>query len=553
VNLFTLASALETIETFIQNHDGECRQVVATGFHGLWEAHKDPTIYRALNSADMWVADGISPVLIARLKGIAKRRRIPGPELMEAFLELANQKGYSSYFYGDTEATLKRLKHRLESKYPGHKICGLYSPPFRPLTREEDQAIVDMINAAAPDVLWVGLGTPKQDVWISEHRDVLNAKVAIGIGAAMRFHAGVVRRAPNVIGGMGLEWLWRFAMEPRKLWRRDLIDGPQFLVRVGLELAGVKPRQSLVKRVEGSVTLDRKQECRAERGLIDSRRNRWASDRRSLRESEAEPRGNGDTSPTQIISFDRSNILGIGFNFVNYQDVLAAIELWRGGRERNYITCTPPYSVMMSAVDPRLAMAAHEARLVLPDGVGVILAAKILGYENKGRVSGPTLMLRICDWGREKDYRHYFYGGRPGVADALAERLSQKYPGLRIAGTYSPPFRRLSAAEDQEIVARVNSAKPDIVWIGLGSPKQEVWMREHAGRIHAAAMIGVGAAFDFHSGHARWAPRLLRRLGFEWAFRLLHEPKRLWKRTAIAPEFVFRVVRQRLCVRKEAM
>jgi N-acetylglucosaminyldiphosphoundecaprenol N-acetyl-beta-D-mannosaminyltransferase len=218
--------------------------VVATGFHGLWEAHKDARVYDALNSADMWVADGISPVFIARLKRIAKRPRIPGPELMEAFLEVANRKGYGSYFYGDTEDTLKCLRHRLERKYPGHRVCGAYSPPFRPLTPEEDRAIVQKINAAAPDVVWVGLGTPKQDLWISEHKKALNARVAIGIGAAMRFHAGVVKRAPKVVGAMGLEWLWRFAMEPRKLWRRDLIDGPQFLLRVGLELAGMKPRRT---------------------------------------------------------------------------------------------------------------------------------------------------------------------------------------------------------------------------------------------------------------------------------------------------------------------
>jgi N-acetylglucosaminyldiphosphoundecaprenol N-acetyl-beta-D-mannosaminyltransferase len=284
---------------------------------------------------------------------------------------------------------------------------------------------------------------------------------------------------------------------------------------------------------------------------VESSHNHWTDSRSGPAQGDAERQLIAKTNPAQAISNHKKDILGVPFDLVDYRDVLATIESWRCDGEQNYITCTPPYSVMMSALDQGLATATQEAGLVLPDGIGIVLAAKILGYENKGRVSGPTLMLRMCDWGRERDHRHYFCGGCPGVADALAERLSQMYPGLQIAGTYSPPFRPLSREEDEEIVTRINATRPDIVWVGLGSPKQEVWMREHAGRIHAAAMIGVGAAFDFHSGRVRWAPRLFRRLGFEWAYRLLYEPRRLWRRTAAAPKFVFRVVRQRMGMRRE--
>ena len=266
---------------------------------------------------------------------------------------------------------------------------------------------------------------------------------------------------------------------------------------------------------------------------------------RSAKGKEGRERNQGLPSDRSLPPGRRS-VLGVPFDLIDYRDVIDAIEAWRRGGERRYVTCTPPYSVMMSTRDPELAAATEEAGLVLPDGIGIIMAAKMLGYPNKGRVSGPTLMLKACDWGREHGYRHYFYGGASGVADLLAERLSQQYPGLEVAGTYCPPFRPMTQKEDAAVVEAVNMAKPDIVWVGLGSPKQEVWMREHAGRIRAAAMIGVGAAFDFHSGRARWAPRLLRGLGVEWAYRLANEPGRMWRRNVNSVVFIAGVFRQYL-------
>ena len=154
--------------------------------------------------------------------------------------------------------------------------------------------------------------------------------------------------------------------------------------------------------------------------------------------------------------------------------------------------------------------------------------------------------LKLCDWGREKGYRHFFYGGAKGVADTLAERFTQDYPGLKVAGTYCPPFRLLSEQEDREIVDHINAAKPDIVWVGLGAPKQEKWMATYLGRIKATAMIGVGAAFDFHSGNVKWAPDWIRRIGMEWAYRLALEPKRMWRRNLDSPLFLSKVIAQKI-------
>ena len=236
VHLVSTARTVDHIEHWIRKHDGRCRQVIVTGFHGLLEAHKNPGIRSILNGAELWVPDGIAPIWVARLYGHRNVERAPGAEIMREFFRRANHKGYSSYFYGDTDATLAVLKTTLARDFPGHRVVGAFSPPFRTLSPQEDQKIIDRIKAARPDVLWVGLGMPKQDIWIYERLHRLNVPVAIGVGAAFAFSAGTVQRCPEWIGSMGFEWVYRFLREPKKLWRRDILDGPQFLFRVGLEM-----------------------------------------------------------------------------------------------------------------------------------------------------------------------------------------------------------------------------------------------------------------------------------------------------------------------------
>ncbi|MDR3413284.1 MAG: WecB/TagA/CpsF family glycosyltransferase, partial [Formivibrio sp.] len=173
---------------------------------------------------------------LARLRGQRNVDRTPGAEIMQEFLKRAQEKGYSSYFYGDTEQTLATLCETVKRNYPGHRIAGTYSPPFRPLTLSEEAEIVGRINAARPDVLWVALGMPKQDIWIHERLAKLDVPVAIGVGAAFAFVAGTVPRCPEWMGRAGFEWVFRFLKEPRKLWRRDLLDGPRFIFHAGMEL-----------------------------------------------------------------------------------------------------------------------------------------------------------------------------------------------------------------------------------------------------------------------------------------------------------------------------
>ncbi|MPZ48201.1 MAG: WecB/TagA/CpsF family glycosyltransferase [Dehalococcoidia bacterium] len=202
------------------------------------------------------------------------------------------------------------------------------------------------------------------------------------------------------------------------------------------------------------------------------------------------------------------------------------------GKRIRLIFCTT-HTLVESQSDPRLMDAVNGSDVVAPDGMPLVWLCNARGGKGTRRVYGPDAMLAFCEYGLQLGWRHYFYGSRDETLEALKTRLAQRFPGLAIAGSYSPPFRPLSPEEDQEIVGRINAAEPDLIWVGLGMPKQELWMAEHRPRLDAPALLGVGAAFDFHSGIVRQAPLWMQRSGTEWLFRLAQEPRRLWKRYLI--------------------
>lgn len=240
VNLVSLEDVRETLIAWIEAKDGVCRQMIVTGFHGLFRAYKDPYYRKVARDGDLWVPDGIAPVLLARLNGIQDVQRTPGIDIMKMYMELANEKGYSSFFFGETRPVLDKMKENMEKQYPGHRIAGMYAPPYKAVSAQEDEQLVEMFNDSGADIVWVGLGMPKQDIWGYEHKKKLKAKAVIGVGAAFGFLAGLVDRCPDWIGSHGFEWAYRFAKEPDKLWQRDFIEAPQFLWHVFLERTGLR-------------------------------------------------------------------------------------------------------------------------------------------------------------------------------------------------------------------------------------------------------------------------------------------------------------------------
>jgi N-acetylglucosaminyldiphosphoundecaprenol N-acetyl-beta-D-mannosaminyltransferase len=234
VDAVQIPDAVSQMEEWIRRRDA-CRFVAVTGMHGVTEAQHDSLLKKILNSADLVVPDGMPLVWLGRIRGHALERRVYGPELMLAFCERAERKRYRHFFYGGAPGVPERLAAALCDRLPSLQVVGTFSPPFRPLSAREDERIVATINAAAPDVLWVGLSTPKQERWMFEHREKLAVPVMVGVGAAFDINAGIKRQAPRWMRERGLEWFFRLLQEPRRLWRRYLVYGPEFLVLVLLE------------------------------------------------------------------------------------------------------------------------------------------------------------------------------------------------------------------------------------------------------------------------------------------------------------------------------
>ncbi|HWP83578.1 MAG TPA: WecB/TagA/CpsF family glycosyltransferase, partial [Terriglobia bacterium] len=230
-------------------------------------------------------------------------------------------------------------------------------------------------------------------------------------------------------------------------------------------------------------------------------------------------------------------------NALQIPDAIDEMERWIRERDgSHYIAVTGMHGVTEAQRDFGFRAVLNAADLVVPDGMPLVWLGRLRGYPLERRVYGPELMLAFCQQTAHKGYRHFFYGGAPGVADALARSLAKRFPGLVVAGTYSPPFRPLTAAEDAEVSEYIQRAKPDVLWVGLSTPKQERWMHEHRPRLRVPVMVGVGAAFDIHTGRLRQAPRWMRERGLEWLFRLLQEPRRLWRRyLVLGSQFVFLV------------
>lgn len=234
-----IADVVDQMKEWIRGKKG-CHSIAATGMHGIVEAQHDPELKQILNATDLVVPDGMPLVWLGRRRGHSLPQRVYGPDLLLAFCEETQAQGYRHFFYGGEPGVPEQLAGSLKRRFPGIQVAGTFSPPFRPLSPEEDDEIVAMISRAAPDVLWVGLGAPKQERWMHEHRRKLSVPVVVGVGAAFDMISGRRRQAPRWMREHGLEWLFRLCQEPRRLWRRYLIYGTQFVVWIVLETLGLR-------------------------------------------------------------------------------------------------------------------------------------------------------------------------------------------------------------------------------------------------------------------------------------------------------------------------
>lgn len=242
-----------------------------------------------------------------------------------------------------------------------------------------------------------------------------------------------------------------------------------------------------------------------------------------------------------------TRILGVPVSLVGLEAAVAIILGWVERGQAQYVCVRDVHGVMRAQENPDL-MALHEtAGLVTPDGMPLVWLARYRGHSEVTQACGSDLMIELCQASLDRNIRHYFYGGKQGVAERLAAVLAKRFLGLQIVGTYCPPFRPLTPEEDVEIIDSIVATRPHIVWVGLSTPIQEFWMRDHVDLIPGATLMGVGAAFDFHTGDVKRAPQWMRRRGLEWLHRLWSEPRRLWRRyLVLAPQFVSKVIREEL-------
>lgn len=249
---------------------------------------------------------------------------------------------------------------------------------------------------------------------------------------------------------------------------------------------------------------------------------------------------------------DRFRVLGVSVDAIQIGQVVQRIEQWTERRDTcHFIAVTGMHGVMEAQHDASFKAILNSADLVVPDGMPLVWLGRLRGFRLPRRVYGPELMLNVCQDTAARNVRHFFLGGVPGVAEKLSDMLKSRFSGLNVVGTYSPPFRRLEREEQEEIVASINAAAPDILWVGLSTPKQERWMFEHRGRLRVPVLVGVGAAFDINSGTKQQAPGWMREHGLEWFFRLLQEPQRLWRRYVVyGSEFILYVALELLGFRK---
>jgi N-acetylglucosaminyldiphosphoundecaprenol N-acetyl-beta-D-mannosaminyltransferase len=239
-------------------------------------------------------------------------------------------------------------------------------------------------------------------------------------------------------------------------------------------------------------------------------------------------------------------VIGVPIDVVAWPAALGKIAEWAGRHESRYVCICNVHSVVTARQDPQFAEVVQRADMSTPDGAPVAWMLRKTGHMTQERINGPDLMWRFCAQAASSGQSMYLYGGMPKTLEILQQRLLAEFPGLRIAGAYSPPFRALTEAEDEAAVQAINASGAGVVWVSLGCPKQELWMASHRGRINAV-MVGVGAAFDYHAGTIKRAPLWMQRSGLEWLHRFASEPRRLWRRYLVTNTlFIFHAMRQML-------
>ena len=260
---------------------------------------------------------------------------------------------------------------------------------------------------------------------------------------------------------------------------------------------------------------------------------------------------NSKSIESSLPAVARANVLGVGISVINMEDAVRLSDLLLQSKQQGYICVTGVHGIVEAQSDSQFRRILNSSFVTTPDGMPTVWVGRFQGHHSMRRVYGPDFMIELCRLSVERGYKHFLYGGKKGIAERLAATLAELVPGVEVVGTFTPPFRPLRAEEEAELIARVRKTQPDILWVGLSTPKQERFMAEYLSRLDAILMVGVGAGFDIHIGAVRDAPRWTKSAGLQWLHRLIQEPRRLWKRYLLNnPRFAWNVALQLLGLRK---
>jgi len=496
--------------------------VTVTGVHGVIESQRDEELMEIHNGSFLSTPDGMPMVWFGKAHGHTEMNRVYGPDLMLEIMEATRSGEKQHYFFGGASGIVDKLKSRLSNRFSGIQVCGTMTPPFRPLTDKEEQDLFNDLQEKKPHFFWVGLSTPKQERFmhnfLQKYPDLTqgwgHGLIMLGVGAAFDFHSGAVKQAPYRIQRSGFEWLFRTTQDPRRLLKRYAISNTLFIGKTISQLTGFKkydpvPHQFFVEQASPLKV-----------------------------EAEAQV---SNTKESVIISEEDSSSGGVDSRIVislpvacaTYTSAVDWIKEKAIAHDQTYaVEAANTHVVALAKSDPSFQDAMDRFDLILPDGMPLVWALnQELPKEDKltDRVYGPSLMLE-CLKHSDPQQRHFLLGGMQTTLDKLENNFNRDFPDTKIAGMYSPPFGQWPEGEFERICDMIRESGANMIWVGLGCPKQERWIARHKDQLPAGVYFGIGAAFAFHAGEVKQAPALFQKFGMEWLFRLCMEPKRLWRR-----------------------
>ncbi len=470
----TLLAALTRGSVFTPNVDIVMKQV------------HDPVFRALFHQAEFRICDSAILMFAARFLGTPLKEKISGSDFLFEFCEFhRHDPDYRMFLLGAAPGVAELAQNNINAKLGTPFVIGCYSPPLGfENDASECEAIRQRIRASGAGSVAVALGAPKQERWIIANRDLLpEVRVFMGVGATVDFEAGIVPRAPVWMSRNGLEWAWRLGQEPRRLWRRYLIEDLPFFWLI--------------------------------------LKQKWAS-------RTATPSVTTATHATTTAGTSQMQLLDIHYDDLTKAEAVDVLLTRAVERTPTFATYLNLDCLRLSQLRPDYKALLKDADFLMPDGIGIRVATRLIGQHKREHWEVTSLFTEFIQGSGAAGLKLYLVGSQDGVAEAAAEKFRSLFPDVQICGTHTGYIK-----DHDAVVADINASGANVLIIGMGAPIQEKWIATHRAALRPTMLLGVGALFDWTSGRLQRAPVLMQKLHLEWAWRILIEPKRMFRRYLI--------------------